>query len=210
MPIIASPAIDPLDYAWLQSRVARWLHRTDLTADIKDFITLAEARINADLDARAQDQIATLATVAHASVLPIPTDLLNVRSFLLQNIRELDYMAPENFNARYGTAGEGSPIAYTIIGGNFYFGPTPDSNYSLTLAYQGNIPSLAANGTNFLMSAHPNVYLFATLVESTKFIADDGRLPTWEISYQQAIKAVNDLDWAVSGPMRVRSDVRNK
>ena len=210
MTIVAAATTEPLDYIWLQNRVARWLHRTDLAADIKDFITLAEARINADLDARLQDQVITLTTTAHTSALSLPTDMLNVRSFALQGTRELDYIAPENFNTRYLNAGESMPTAYTIIGGNFYLGPTPDAAYTLSLAYQGRVPSLVDLGTNFLMSSFPNVYLFAALVESTKFIADDGRLPTWEISYQQAIKAVNALDWADAGPMRIRSDVRIK
>ena len=39
-------------YAQLQAAVANWLHRTDLTAQIQDFIALAEARLSADIDAR--------------------------------------------------------------------------------------------------------------------------------------------------------------
>jgi len=34
-------------YSELQTAVADWMHRTDLTAKIPDFITLAESRINA-------------------------------------------------------------------------------------------------------------------------------------------------------------------
>jgi hypothetical protein len=42
------------DYTTLQSAVARWLARADLTASIPDFIQLAETRINQDL--RTQNQ----------------------------------------------------------------------------------------------------------------------------------------------------------
>jgi hypothetical protein len=36
-------------YSELQSSIADWLNRTDLTSQIKDFITIAESRLDREL-----------------------------------------------------------------------------------------------------------------------------------------------------------------
>lgn len=59
-------------YAELQTSVASWLHRADLTSQIPDFITLAESKLNRKLRLRAQETTATgtvSATVAFTDFL---------------------------------------------------------------------------------------------------------------------------------------------
>jgi len=62
MTTLLSPVVEPVDYQWLITRVGRWLHRTDLDDTIADLITLAEMRLNGDLDARLMDTTAALVT----------------------------------------------------------------------------------------------------------------------------------------------------
>ncbi len=66
-------------YSELQSAVADWLNRSDLTARIPDFITLAETRINRDLRAREQQVIAT--ANVDTPFFAIPGDFLEFKSF---------------------------------------------------------------------------------------------------------------------------------
>lgn len=209
MTTILSPIVEPVDYEWLITRVGRWLHRTDLDDFISDFITLAEMRLNGDLDARLMDTTVPLVTTQDQNYVDAPTDIINIRTLTVTDVPgyTLEYLSPEQFAHLYSDIPSARPQAYTIVGSQILLGPTPDSAYTLSLMYKARLPALQVAGTNWLLTGYPNAYLFACLCESAKFIADDGRLPVWEQSYQQAVNAINSTDWASGGTMRVRSDV---
>lgn len=196
-------------YAELQASVASWLHRSNLTAIIPDFIVLAEKRINGDLDARLQDSVSTVSTVANQPSIAMPSGLINLRSMTLQSSPNvvLDYLTPDQFNTQYASGETKTPQSFTIIGSSIYFGPTPDAIYSVQCIYKAEVPALSL-GTNWLMTYFPNVYLMATLCESARYTVDDKRLAVWESAYAEAIKSVNAQDWYSGSTMRVRSDVR--
>ena len=58
------------NYSDLQSTVANYLHRGDLTGQIPDFISLAEARINRKLRLRAMENTASGTTTGQTISLP--------------------------------------------------------------------------------------------------------------------------------------------
>ena len=62
------------NYTELQTSVADWLDRDDLTARIPDFITLAEARFNRLLRIRSMETEAEQVTVAGTRSYSLPTD----------------------------------------------------------------------------------------------------------------------------------------
>lgn len=195
----------------LIASVGAWLHRTDLDAVIPDWINLAEKRINGDLDARLQDTVATLSTVASTQTVAIPSGVVNVRSLVIEGSpnQVLDYLAPDQFNVQYAFGDTGVPRGFTIIGSSVYLGPIPDAVYSLQLTYKAAVPTLSVGSpTNWLLTNYPQVYLFATLCASVMYLMDDERAANWERLYAEAITSVNKQDWYSGSTMRVRSDVR--
>ena len=198
------------NYTDLQATVANYLHRSDLAAIIPDFITLAEKRINGDLNARLQDTVSTLATVAGATTVALPSDMIDMRSLVLLSSRNtvLDYLTPDQFNTQYAFQISGSPRSFTVIGGAIYLGPIPDSAYGLQITYRAALPSLATNGTNYLMTQYPAVYLNATLCEALDYIRDLEKLPVWQAKYKESLLTVISVDWYSGSQMRVRQDVR--
>ena len=62
-------------YAELQTAVANWLDRDDLTARIPEFITLAEARFNRLLRLRSMESKYNANTVAGQRNLALPTSI---------------------------------------------------------------------------------------------------------------------------------------
>ena len=52
-------------YTELQTAVANFLARTDLTSQIPDFIKLAEVRMSRELESRSQEKRATATLVAN-------------------------------------------------------------------------------------------------------------------------------------------------
>ena len=62
-------------YADLKTSIANFLARSDLTAQIPDFIQLAEARINRELETREQEKRSTATLVAGDEYISLPTDM---------------------------------------------------------------------------------------------------------------------------------------
>lgn len=198
------------NYADLQTAVAGFLHRSDLTDIIPDLIALAEIRINGDLDARMQDTKTTITCVESQEYVALPSDTINIRhlSVATTPVQTLDYMAPDAFYVAHPYGETGIPRAFTVIGSNAYLAPIPDSDYTLTDVYKARVPSLSINWTTWLMTNYPNVYLYATLCEAAPYIKADERVQLWEGRYNEAIDTVNSQDWYSGSTMRVRTDVK--
>lgn len=195
-------------YAELQAAVASWLNRGDLTANIPDFITLAEAQMSTDLKARAMETKVSLATVAGTKTVALPTDMLEMRRLQVVGTynQPLSYRSPDELSSDYADNGSGQPAVFTVIGANIELAPIPDAVYSLELTYQQRIPALSvSNTTNWLLTNWPNAYLYASLIAATPFIMNDARLSIWAQLYSQAVEGINGVDWYSGSTMKVRS-----
>ncbi|WP_367256515.1 hypothetical protein [Pseudomonas sp. stari2] len=194
-------------YAELQASVASWLNRGDLTANIPDFITLAEAQMSTDLKTRSMENKTTLATVAGTKTVALPTDMLEMRRLQVVGTynQPLSYRTPDELSIDYAANGSGQPVVFTVIGGNIELAPIPDAVYSLELTYQQRIPALSdSSPTNWLLTNWPNAYLYASLLAAMPFIMNDARLAVWGQLYAQAVEGINGVDWYSGSTMKVR------
>lgn len=198
-------------YAWLKQAVAKWTHRGDLGPMMDDFIMLAEKRIDGDLEARLQDVVTTIATVARLNAVLVPHDVAEIRSLNIMAHGALDYLAADQFSDQYAVAGAGVPHHYTVIGPYLYLGPTPDAVYSMHCAYRQQIPSLLdeADGVNWLIRDHAEIYLAAVMCEVLGYTQNESQAPRWEAKYKIAVDSLNKVDWHTGGALRVRSDVQH-
>lgn len=195
-------------YSDLQTSVANWLHRSDLTAIIPDLITIAEMRMNSDIVARDMEVTTTLYTVAGTKTVAMPTDVTETRRLTITSTdpkRVLDYIAPEKLVQKYPYSTTAMPEVFTVIGGNFELGPIPDAAYTMEYVYRQRIPSLASNSTNWLLTKWPHVYLYATLCAAAPYLGQDQRVQVWEQQYQNAVQDVNSVDWYSGSTMSVRA-----
>lgn len=196
------------NYSELQASVASWLNRSDLTANIADFITLAEAQLNTAIKANSMDTKTTLPTVAGVNTVSLPSDMLGMRRLQVVGTynQPLSYRTPDEISIDYAANGSGQPVVFTVIGSNIELAPIPDSVYSLELTYAQRIPALTdTNTTNWLLTSWPNAYLYASLVAATPFIMNDARLPLWQALYAQAVDGINNVDWYDGSTMKVRA-----
>jgi len=195
------------NYSELQASVASWLNRGDLSANIPDFITLAEAQMSTDLKTRAMETKTTLSTVVGTNSVALPTDMLEMRRLQVVGTynQPLSYRSPDEISVDFASNGSGQPVVFTVIGGNIEVAPIPDAVYSLELTYQQRIPALSGtNTTNWLLTNWPNAYLFASLLAATPFIMNDARIATWAQLYSQAVSGINGVDWYSGSTMKVR------
>jgi hypothetical protein len=213
-------------YTDLQSAIGNWLARSDLSANIPDFITLAEARIfyGADdpnfpsppLRIRAMEQVtdpASYLTTAGTPTLALPSGFVEARAVSLNTspVADLDFTTQKQLNSAWVGTANGKPKVYTFQGDSLRFGPTPDAAYGVVLAYYKRFDPLATTPTNWLMANAPGVYLYAALLEAQPFIMNDQRLPVWASMLGAATRALMLADqqdrWG--GQMTMRSDTGN-
>lgn len=202
-----------VDYASLQTAIGNWLHRTDLTAQIPDFIALAEAYMNGDLDSRSMETRTALTATAGNAYLSLPSDMIEMRRLMLQaDYNEpLDYLTPDQMAKEYPTSTTNKPQAFTVIGSQVQLGPIPDSAYTVELTYLQRIPALSVtNTTNWVLTSYPNAYLFGALVAAQPFLVNDARIATFQGLYKEAVDQINGIDWYSGSTMRVRTDSRVK
>lgn len=198
-------------YSDLQDAVARWLRRSDLTAAIPDFITLAETRFNRELRLRSMEtsQSGTLST----GTLAVPSDLIKLQKLTVTVNgvdNDLTYMAPKNMTRYSGYTS--IPRAFTTINQVIQIAPVPDGSYPYVMNYVAKVPSLSnTNTTNLILTNAPDVYLYASLMEAAPYLKDDARVPLWAAAYQNAIDKLEEADEQQQFPdevLVVKGDVR--
>ncbi|MBR52349.1 hypothetical protein CMK19_01100 [Candidatus Poribacteria bacterium] len=85
----------------------------------------------------------------------------------------------------------GRPEFYAVVDGSFELFPTPDADYVVELVYYENIPDLAANNTNWLLTNYPDAYLYGSLLHSSPYLQEDQRVAVWNTLYLNAVSAIN-------------------
>lgn len=198
-------------YTGLQTSIADWLHRSDMTTIIPDLIVLAEARIARDLRLRRQVSNVTLATIAATQAVALPSDYLELENIsVIQGgvNRQLTYINIESLNAKYPDGSySGCPQVYGFEADNLLFGPTPDAVYSLETYYYARFAALSVTPTNWLLTNHPNIYLFAALAEAGDYTRDKNNVPIWDGKYQRDVAHLQKADDAAmfsGAALRVR------
>jgi len=165
-------------YSDLLASVADWIVRSDLTGVIPDFVAIFEARNNRLMRVRQMETSTALTTVSGAVALP--TDFLERRSLVWNGdpLQQLEYVAPGMFAERYPVLQTGVPTEYTIRGSTIQIGDYDDTE-TVTLLYYAKISALSSTTTNWLMTAHPDLYLAGTLVEAYAYVKQYDDASAW-------------------------------
>lgn len=197
------------NYSELQSAVAGWLNRTDLTSVITDFITLAEARINTDVRIRDMEYRATATASTSSRYLVLPDRFLEMRrlQFDTNPIHKVDFVPHSSMTDFYQSAA-GRPLYFTIIGSELEFSCTPDSAYTAEMSYWAKVQALSiSNTTNAILTNYPNIYLYRALAQAYLYLRNTQEYAVWDNMYNQEVAAANSSDkagrWS-AGPLQVR------
>lgn len=139
------------DLATLKARIARELHRADLSVDIANAIQSAIRYYRSrpfEFGEATETLTTTIGTAAYAR--PAVAAIHSIGCIA----SGLDYILnPVNFSRYERLAGDpadrGQPQAFSFYGGSLYLWPLPDRAYPLTLRYQKRVdpPSLDTDVT---------------------------------------------------------------
>lgn len=185
-------------YAELQSRVADFLVRTDLTAQIPTFIRLAEADMNRRVRHWKMEQRAAITLAGQFT--DLPGDWMETKRLVTDRALEpvsIDFMQERRYNL---IDTPGTPKYFSHSAGQIEVLPTPDASRDASLLYFARIPALSdAEPTNWLLDEDPDAYLYGALMHSSGLLQEDERIATWGGLYADAVRSINGNDHSVSG-----------
>ena len=198
-------------FAELKTAIDNWLARTDMADRAAEYIALAEARMNRELETRSQETRYTATLVVGGAYLSLPTDVRSVRHVRLNTSPRtiLKYMTPDAADREYPSTGNGKPKAYSIVGTEIYFRPAPDDTHTVEIAYVANVSALSdSNTTNNILTRHPDLYLHGALSEAFGYLMDDQKQGQHDALYQRAAAAIQADEDRVrfAGPLILTSD----
>jgi hypothetical protein len=200
-------------YLDLQNSIASWASRSDLATVIPDFIRLAETRINRELIRKGGMEVMTTLTLTGGiewAALPADFAKANVLYIAGNPIQVLTYKTPARLIEEYpDSTAIGYPASWTVIGNadgktvqpmRAMFRKVPDGNYTVYMLYQRMVPTLVGNGqaeTNWLLTTAPDVYLYASLIETAAYLKKDDDVERFGKGYAQALEDMESADKAL-------------
>jgi hypothetical protein len=192
-------------YAELRTAVENWLDHTLFTARVPEFIALFEAAANRRLRVRQQE--ASSALTPSFGTAALPNDYLAWRRVTWTGAPrvELQYVHPSYLQAAYPSSPADVPRIFTIEGSTLKVRPVDGA--ALEFDYFQKIPALSSgvdSGTNWLLAAHPDLYLFGALVEAEMFGVNDERAPVWKARRDEIFDEIEKLSNKTRGAGAIR------
>jgi hypothetical protein len=134
----------------------------------------------------------------------LPSDYLSWRrvTWTGQTRRELQYVHPSYFQGSYPSQPIDIPALFTIEGNKLEIMPIDGT--PLEFDYYQSIPSIITGSTNWLMTSHPDIYLFGSLVEAELFGVNDDRALTWKARRDELFEEITMRDRQTRGPSYIR------
>lgn len=184
-------------YSDLQTTVANYLARSDLSSQIPDFIRLAEIRLRRELRIRQMLKNVTTTTTSGDGTVQLPSDFLEMRDLYIDGDprQPVSYLTPSLFTRNAQATYSGKPFQYTILANEFSFAPVPDSQYTLYMLYYSAPPFLSDTQTTNAWTVNAmDCLLYGTLGEAEPYLMNDARIPVWASLYQRGIDSLTKSD----------------
>lgn len=157
-----------MTYSDLKTAIADFLHRTDLTTQIPNFIERAEAALFREINVK-DLRVSTTGTTTGEYV-TLPADFSEV-------VRLTCTYSGTEYDLDYGS----QPVDYTMTAPKYFalennklriFGSSTGQAY--TLYYTPKVSALSvSNTTNWLLTNAPDLYLYASSLEAARYSRDE-------------------------------------
>lgn len=188
-----------MDYSSLKTSIAAFLHRendANVLAQVPTFISLREARFNRTLRTPYQEKRAYYTLTTEFTSFPL--DFVQMRTLIDQTTGEaIEYVSPGNFQR---IKARNQPLT-TLPSGNTHYiftmedmqfrvlpVPTVSAPLVMEILYYAVIPALSdSNTTNWLLTSHPDLYLFGSLITARDFVVTKPEVAAvWDARYKEA------------------------
>jgi hypothetical protein len=191
-------------YAGLQASVADWLNRADLAAVVPDFIAIAEAQISRRLlmDGPVRMMMGRSDAAITAEFTDAPSDFMGARTITVSGadtasgLLQLQIATPDEINdlKAFHAGQDGPPRRFAVVGTSLQFWPWNGTSVAAELTYWQRLPALAGAGSNWLLSAHPDAYLYGALLQAAPYLKDDTRVAMWGELFETILSDIVGAD----------------
>lgn len=183
-------------YSQLQTRIADFLNRQDLTAVIPTFITLGEADMNRRLRHYRMVKRARTTLLAGLYRVAQPQDwvqAINIQVTGSRGPHRLEYLSPTDIDSARQVEATGEPRYYSFVSSEIEVAPTPTTDIEVEQIYFGRLPALSdAAPSNWLLASYPDAYLYGSLLHSAPYLDEDARVAVWLAGYERAMAGLEE------------------
>jgi hypothetical protein len=185
-------------YSTLKTEIADILNRVDLADAIENFIQRAEASLKRDDRAKLLVDLTPLAVSSEE--VSMPDDFGELYSVAHDGpnyfgpLEQTDLGGLTKYKALLSGNATGVPAAVAVredgTGAvSLVFAPEPNATFNLQAQYWAELTALnSGNPTNRWLERHPDIYIYAALVESAPYLKDDQRIQVRESQLEKRLE----------------------
>jgi hypothetical protein len=173
-------------FATLQTALADWSNRTDLTSYLPDFIAQAEARLFDLLLLKDMESEESLTLTQGNNYVTLPSGYVSpIALWLIVDTERvaLQHVLPQQLP--YDTS-ESQPRYYAIDGVNLRFDCPAQEAYSAKFRMYKTSNLSVSNTSNYLLLRRPDIYLSGSMAELARFTRDQELFQMWESKFQKS------------------------
>lgn len=175
-----------MTYDDLSSYLTSFSNRSDLTADLPVFVSMAEDEMNA---LRVRQMVKRATASIDKPYSEMPTDFLLERTMTIGD-DVVDFVTVEAMEAMADERRDhvGKPRFYTVDAGEFRFFPAPDQAYVFEATYYGSIPPLTEGSQpNWMARDFPNTYRFGVMWGASLKTRDNEAIAIYKAQFDKAL-----------------------
>ncbi|MEN9419323.1 MAG: hypothetical protein RI988_2943 [Pseudomonadota bacterium] len=176
--------------AWTTG-VRTWLNADNLTdAEVQGFISLAQSRLNRELNAWEME--ATINRTAASGSVTLPADFSRIRQVSVDGVGTYE-AATKGEIANRKAADDETQRLFAIDAGQIILWPTLVDGTVVAIDYYVAVPPISVSvSSNVFTTSYSDLMLWACLIEGSNYIVEDDRAALFEAKYLSALKAANE------------------
>lgn len=173
-------------YLDLKSAVLDFMARNDVTGRVTDFIKLAEARLNREIESVATS--VTLNGTAGSNSIDISAlDIIEPVSLYVEGVIHEFSVTPAPQGSFPYFELTGTPSQWCVDGTSIKFDRALDVPYTFRFTYQGRFALSEDVPTNEFLKHYPDVYLAAVIVWGSLYVKDMPGAGNWKSILEEGI-----------------------
>lgn len=181
-------------YSELQTAVAGWIKRGDLTSRIPEFIRLAEIRLKSVVDLRVLETTTDLATTPSSPTIALPADFKSPIALWIADINPQEQLTQLLAQSMPYNTTPNRPQYWCIDDHTIRFQCPANNTYPIKFRYAQLFELSDSNPTNYVLTDFPDVYLFGALSEAADYAFDDANAVKWNTKFLDAVQRCNNQE----------------
>lgn len=176
-------------YSDLQQAVSDWMSRADLLGNAADFISLAEARLNRELNPVEVDASLTGSVGSRTLDISSLAMVEPIALYIKDTGGELRIL-PRSEGTFPHLDSIGKPSIWATDGTLISLNRPCDQAYGFRFRYKQRFALSDAAPTNWLLTEHPDVYLAASVMWGGVFVQDGGYAASFKTLLDETIPSI--------------------